>query len=247
MPAEHIVAATRSPEKLAPLAAKGSVVRSLNFEDSATLAVALKGVERMLLISMDAVDRPGRRLAQRRAAVDAAKNAGVRHVVYTSMPNPDDTFIIFEPDHLGTEQALGACHGSVVHSCGARARGLCCARRLRARGRSGPRREHIGQRLPGCDGALRRLALSRSPERFGGLCQSHWKFSRKVTSNVARRLPLSDLPEPLVALIASIEARSTRAGKLDIAKNTVERLTGTRPQALSEFLSEHQEALAPSS
>lgn len=104
----RIVAGTRDPGKLADLAARGVAVRRVDFEDPASLAASLAGIDRMLLISTDALDRPGRRLAQHTAAVDAARKAGVGHIVYTSMPQPDDSLIPFAPDHLGTERALEA-------------------------------------------------------------------------------------------------------------------------------------------
>jgi NAD(P)H dehydrogenase (quinone) len=106
--AGKIVAGTRTPEKLADLAARGAIVRHADFEDSKGLEAALAGVDRVLIISSDAIDRPGRRLAQHRAAVAAAGSAGVKHAVYTSMPNPQTSPVVFAPDHLGTEQALKA-------------------------------------------------------------------------------------------------------------------------------------------
>src|ERR1700728_599886 len=106
--AGKIVAGTRKPEKLADLAARGVAVRHADFEDAKGLEAALAGVDRVLIISTDAIDRPGRRLAQHQAAVAAAARAGVKHVVYTSMPNPETSPVVFAPDHLGTEQALKA-------------------------------------------------------------------------------------------------------------------------------------------
>jgi NAD(P)H dehydrogenase (quinone) len=106
--AGKIVAGTRKPEKLADLEARGVVVRQADFEDPQGLEAALAGVDRVLIISTDAIDRPGRRLAQHRAAVAAAVSAGVKHAVYTSMPNPETSPVVFAPDHLGTEQALKA-------------------------------------------------------------------------------------------------------------------------------------------
>src|SRR3984885_85845 len=106
--AGKIVAGTRTPDKLADLAARGVVVRHADFEDPKKLEAALAGVDRALIISTDAIDRPGRRIAQHRAAVAAAVSAGVKHVLYTSMPNPETSPVVFAPDHLGTEQALKA-------------------------------------------------------------------------------------------------------------------------------------------
>ncbi len=57
----------------------------------------------MLLIS--AVDL-GRRAGQHRAAIEAAEAAGVRHVLYTSIPNPESGTAAAAPSHLATEQAL---------------------------------------------------------------------------------------------------------------------------------------------
>lgn len=106
IPADRIVATTRKPEALSAWAARGVEVRAADFEDPASLAAAFRGGERLLLISTDALDRPGRRLAQHRAAIHAAEAAGIRHVVYTSMPKPEDSPLLLAPDHLGSEQAL---------------------------------------------------------------------------------------------------------------------------------------------
>ena len=107
--AQNIIATTRKPEALADLAAQGVVVRSADFDDPVSLAKAFAGADRLLLISTDALDRPGRRLEQHVNAVNAAVKAGVKHVVYTSMPRPEPgSPIPFAPDHLGTEKALAA-------------------------------------------------------------------------------------------------------------------------------------------
>ncbi|HEU0221583.1 MAG TPA: NAD(P)H-binding protein [Paracoccaceae bacterium] len=106
VPADQIIATSRKPDALAEWAAQGVTVRAADFEDPASLAAALQGAERMLLVSTDAIDRPGRRLAQHRAAVSAAAQAGVRHVVYTSMPKPEGSPLLIAPDHAGTEAAL---------------------------------------------------------------------------------------------------------------------------------------------
>ena len=109
VPPQRIIATTRKPEALADLAEQGIVVRKADFEDPASLVAAFAGADRLLLISTDALDRPGRRLEQHRNAINAATRAGVKHVVYTSMPQPEaGSPIPFAPDHLGTEQALAA-------------------------------------------------------------------------------------------------------------------------------------------
>ena len=103
-----IVAASRDPQKLTEFAAKGIQTRAADFDDEAGLVKAFTGVDRVLIISTDELAIPGKRIAQHRNAVAAAAKAGVKHIVYTSMPNPDKSLITFAPDHLGTEEAIKA-------------------------------------------------------------------------------------------------------------------------------------------
>ena len=106
--ANRIIAASRKPDALSQWKAKGVETRTVDFEAIKSLAAAFEGANRVLLISTDAVDRPGRRLAQHTAAVEAAANAGVQHVVYTSMPKPQNSPAMIAPDHEGTEAAIAA-------------------------------------------------------------------------------------------------------------------------------------------
>ncbi len=104
-----VIATTRDPEKLAPLAARGADVRKADFGDPASLEAAFAGARRILLISTSALAPAGLRLAQHRAAVRAAVAAKVEHVVYTSGPAPypvEGGALI--DDHFWTEQALFA-------------------------------------------------------------------------------------------------------------------------------------------
>ena len=107
--AGHIIATTRTPEKLADLASRGVEVRPADFSKPETLANAFAGAERLLLISTGDLFPEGLRLRQHRAAVKAAVEAGVEHVLYTSgpapHPTPKDALI---NDHYWTEQALAA-------------------------------------------------------------------------------------------------------------------------------------------
>lgn len=108
VPAGDIIAATRNPEQLAELAARGITTRRADFDDAASLATAFAGADRLLIISTDALAQKGHRLAQHKAAVEAAAKAGAKHFFYTSMPAPDNSLVSFAPDHLGTEQAIKA-------------------------------------------------------------------------------------------------------------------------------------------
>lgn len=106
--ASDIIAASRKPEQLASLAESGVQVRRVDFDDAASMEAAFAEAEKVLIISTDALDRPGHRLAQHRAAIAAAEKAGVKHLLYTSMPEPANSPLLFAPDHEGTEAAIQA-------------------------------------------------------------------------------------------------------------------------------------------
>ena len=105
--ASELILMTRSPDKLADLAAQGCSVRYGDYDRPETLAAAFAGADRLLLISGT---RVGARVAQHCAAIGAAKAAGVRHVAYTSFIGIDDPANPAEVrhDHFATEQALKA-------------------------------------------------------------------------------------------------------------------------------------------
>jgi NAD(P)H dehydrogenase (quinone) len=102
--AEDVILTTRTPHTLASFAERGAAVRRADFAEPRTLRAAFDGAERLLLVS--ATDLAAR-TAQHRAAIDAAKSAGVRHVIYTSglRPEPPNPAVV-APSHYATEQAL---------------------------------------------------------------------------------------------------------------------------------------------
>ena len=104
VPASDVVLITRRPESLAEYAARGVEVRAGDFTDPASLPAAFAGVDRLLLVSTDAV---GTRLPGQVAAVTAAAAAGVARIAYTSItrPEPENPAAVVA-DHAGTEQAL---------------------------------------------------------------------------------------------------------------------------------------------
>jgi len=104
----NIIATSRDAAKLADYTAKGVQTRSADFDDAASLEAAFRGADRILIISTDALDEAGKRLRQHQTAVAAAQKAGAKHILYTSMPNPETPVIPFAPDHLGTENAIKA-------------------------------------------------------------------------------------------------------------------------------------------
>ncbi|TPP05952.1 NmrA family NAD(P)-binding protein [Rhizobium glycinendophyticum] len=103
-----IIAGSRKPETLSEWVAKGIQTRVVDFDDAASMEKAFAEAGRVLIISTDALDRPGHRLIQHKAAIAAAEKAGVQHLLYTSMPEPANSPLLFAPDHEGTEAAIKA-------------------------------------------------------------------------------------------------------------------------------------------
>lgn len=105
VPAGEIVAAVRSPEKVADLAARGVQVRVADYDQPASLAAAFAGADKLLLISANEV---GRRVPQHRAVIDAAKAAGVGLLAYTSLLHADSSPLPLAAEHQETEALIRA-------------------------------------------------------------------------------------------------------------------------------------------
>jgi len=103
VPASSIVALARNEAKAAGLKALGVQVRLADYNDSPSLDLALKGVDRLLLVSGSEV---GKRFVQHQAVIDAAKVAGVKLVIYTSISQADTSTNPLAPEHKATEEYL---------------------------------------------------------------------------------------------------------------------------------------------
>jgi NAD(P)H dehydrogenase (quinone) len=101
--AGNVVALARDPAKLEDYAAKGVQVRTADYDDADSLKAALRGVDRVLLISGNAV---GQRERQHGNVVEAAKAAGVSYLAYTSILKGDKSRLALAPEHVATENLL---------------------------------------------------------------------------------------------------------------------------------------------
>jgi NAD(P)H dehydrogenase (quinone) len=102
MPAKDIIALARSPQKASDL---GVTVREGDYARPETLEKALAGVDTLLLISSN---EEGKRVEQHVNVINAAKKAGVKRIVYTSILHAATSPIGLAKDHYATEQALQA-------------------------------------------------------------------------------------------------------------------------------------------
>ena len=266
---ETIIAATRTPEKLADLNQHGIIVRHADFDDPASLLQAFKGVDRLLLISTDAVGERGRRINQHRNAVKAAEQAGVHHVIYTSLMNPGpDSPVFLAPDHHSTEEALkeSAMSWTVLReniytegllmSMAQAVKTGTLSNAIRDGKTAYVTREDVAR------AAAATLASSFDGQRIldvtGPEAVSQYDvaaIASKITGREISYIPLEletlvenmvsgGLPRPVAKNYASFD-EGIASGRFSAVTNVVEELTGRKPVSVADFLSAHRDALIP--
>ena len=260
--ATRIVATSRTPEKLAHLKERGVETRAADFDQPDTLRRAFAGVDRLALISTDALDVPGQRLTQHRAAIAAAVESGVKHVVYTSAPAPHPTAegSVLD-DHFWTEAALfaspltwtilrnhiymdmilmGAEHaaqsGKLFAATGGKGRGYV-AREDCARALAGALVAAQGSEVLDVTGpaAVTQDELAATLSEVTGQPIAHVDVPPQ---GLSEGLSHAGLPPSLVKVIVDFDVAAAQ-GYHAVVTSTVERLAGTPPQALREFLGKH--------
>lgn len=105
IPAADLLALGRDTERLAALAERELRTARINLDDVDASAALLAGVEKLLLIS---VGDPGRGLAPRGNAIEAARRAGVGHLIYTSALQAPTTILGLAAEHKATEELVTA-------------------------------------------------------------------------------------------------------------------------------------------
>lgn len=104
-PPGAVAALARSAATAADLAARGVEVRVGDYDDAGSLERALAGIDRVLLISSNAI---GRRTPQHARVIEAARQAGVGLLVYTSLLHADRSPLGLAVEHRETEDAIRA-------------------------------------------------------------------------------------------------------------------------------------------
>jgi NAD(P)H dehydrogenase (quinone) len=95
-----IVALVRNTEKAKDL---GVEAREFDYNKPETLAESLKGIDQLLLISGSDI---GQRARQHASVIVAAKQAGVKKIVYTSLLHTGNTTVSRAEEHLPSENAV---------------------------------------------------------------------------------------------------------------------------------------------
>ncbi len=98
-----VVALVRDPSHLSAPFPDGVEVRQGDYERPDTLDMALKAVDRLLLISSNAL---GARIGQHRNVIAAARRARVRRLAYTSILRADTSSLGLAEEHRQTEALI---------------------------------------------------------------------------------------------------------------------------------------------
>lgn len=105
VPAAEIVAAVRNVEKAGDFAELGIQVRYADYSQAESWDEALKGADKVLLISSSEI---GQRANQHRSVIDAAKRSGVKLLAYTSVLHAETSALGLAAEHRETEALLKA-------------------------------------------------------------------------------------------------------------------------------------------
>jgi len=261
----RVIAGSRDPSKLADLTAQGVETRRADFNDTAALIEAFRGVDRVLIISTDSL-LDGERLRQHLNAVEAARVAGVKEIVYTSMPKPDGSAVTFAGDHLGTENAIKAsglgytilrnawyqenllmslpaalASGALYTSAGEGrisyvARADCARAAAAALLRPAENKTYA---LTGPDLLTTRQVADLAVEVIG----KPLSVVDVSDEQLAAGMRAHGMPDALIPMLVSFDA-NTRQGGFDIVTDDVESLTSRKPSPLRDFIAANRQAFA---
>ena len=258
-----------APESIRPIVRDLAKARDLvdakfdvaygNYTDAALLEAAFSGVDQLLFISTSALGEE--RMLHHRNVVGAARGAGVRHIIYTSVIKPAaQACFAATPGHFQTESLIresgipytffrnnlyldivpflfgGAlATGTLTHSGGAGRIGFIA-------------REDIAEALAVVitgDGHLNReypITVSREcyglPEiaaALGSATGRNIRYQPATAEEFRQSLERAGLPAPAVAMSVAL-GDAVRAGEFDLSSPAFANLLGRAPTSLQDFL-----------
>jgi NAD(P)H dehydrogenase (quinone) len=105
VPAHQVIAVVRDEAEAQPLVERGVQVRVADYDVPETLTTAFAGVDRLLFVSGSEV---GQRERQHRNVVQAAQDAGISRIAYTSIARAEENSMPLSVEHRATEALLRA-------------------------------------------------------------------------------------------------------------------------------------------
>lgn len=249
--ASDLVALVRSPAKAADL---GIAAREADYTKPETLDAAFKGIDTLLLISSNDV---GQRAAQHQAIVTAAKKAGVKRIVYTSILHVDTSKIDLADEHRTTEAAIKASgipytflrNGWYTENYAAGIQGALAGGALYGAAGDGkisatPRADYAAAAVavlttPGHDGKIYELAADKAftlAELAAEISRQAGKtipYTNLGIADYAKGLASHGVPEGFAKMIAGWEVPISQGALFDDSK-TLSKLTGKPTTPLAD-------------
>ncbi|MFN3671645.1 MAG: SDR family oxidoreductase [Bosea sp. (in: a-proteobacteria)] len=244
--AAAVVAIVRDPARANGLFPEGVAIHTGDYDRPQQLSAALEGVERLLLISSNAI---GQRATQHCNVISAAKQAGVARIAYTSVLRADTSPLGLAEEHRQTESALaesGLPHsllrnGWYTENYAAAIPAALAHGALIGSARDG--RIASAARTDYADAAAVALIGDEAPrvvhELAGDASYSLAEFAAELSRQAGRTVPYVDmpeadyraaltgagLPEGLATLLADADAAAAK-GALDDETGALSRLIG---------------------
>ena len=262
LPASQIGVSTRDPGKAEDLKQRGVRVSQGDFGEPASLREAFDGAEQVLIVSGTAMGAEGVR--QHGNAIQAAKQAGARRILYTSHQGKGaaSIFVPTKQNHVPTDALLAKCgmpyvslqNGFYAESAFFQLRGVRDTGKI-ALPQDGPvswtARADLAKAAvavllePGllADGASPALTASEMLD-FNEIAQMTSGIlgrpvEREVVSDEAYTATLvkGGMPEVYTDLLLSLYV-AARAGEFEVTDPTLERLLRHKPTTMQQVLEE---------
>ena len=253
--AGDIVAFGRDLSKLEEYRARGVTLRAMDYDAPDGLPAALEGVDRLLLISASTL---GERPRQHANVIDAALQAGVGYMAYTSILDAPNSPIKLGAEHAATEDKLaqsgidfdvlrmGWYNENYVHSLPAQVEAGVIT------GAQGEGRISSAARADLAAGAAHVLVSGTGGDIYNFAGDESWTmadFAAELSRQSGKEVRYVDMEEaeyaasleaigmpPYVAAVIANSAAATAKGALHEESQTLSRCTGRPTTPISETI-----------
>ncbi|MGO1048864.1 SDR family oxidoreductase [Crossiella sp. CA198] len=257
VPADQVIGSVRNPDKGADL---GIELRQGDFDRPGTLAAAFAGADKLLIISTDG-ESAADRVRQHTNAVEAARNAGVKHILYTSLTSADTASIALAETHRPTEEVVRASgipytilrnnwyfENDLGTIAGALATGVLATSSQGGRFAPAAREDYAraAAAVLTTDGHQNTIYELGGPvshsyadlaNLIGEAAGKNVQYTEVSPAEAKAGLLGAGLPAGLVGVIVDFY-RALGLGELDVPRGDLEKLIGGPPLSLSEFVAQ---------